>query len=196
MLVPTIFHGEFIYGRKARVIIYKKGTCLQSSLVLACSGLETKDDKVGPKHVGDNCSAVGHITLTSTTKNRSSISLIVKHNTPNFGLRTTSTVRRWHETLSGDHAQRKLTPDWRTQQLGLDRKRFCGSRTGTACRHPLLHRKGQRKFPHQSRQGGRTHFMHNRTLKTMDPRIPATSGRSTSGFHRPGRHHVHQARSA
>ena len=32
--------------------------------------------------------------------------------------------------------------------------------------------------------------------RTRDPRIPATSKRSTSGFHQPGRHRVHQARSA
>ena len=30
---------------------------------------------------------------------------------------------------------------------------------------------------------------------TIDPRIPTVPGRSTSGFHRPGRHCWHQARS-
>ena len=38
--------------------------------------------------------------------------------------------------------------------------------------------------------------MHSRSLKTIDPRIPTMPGRSTSGFHRPGRFRVHQARSA
>ena len=33
-------------------------------------------------------------------------------------------------------------------------------------------------------------------LLTIDPRIPTTPGRSMSGFHRPGRHCLHQARSA
>ena len=31
---------------------------------------------------------------------------------------------------------------------------------------------------------------------TIDPRIPTMPGRSTSGFHQPGRHCLHQARSA
>ena len=31
---------------------------------------------------------------------------------------------------------------------------------------------------------------------TIDPCIPAVPGRNTSGFHRPGRHCLHQARSA
>ena len=38
--------------------------------------------------------------------------------------------------------------------------------------------------------------MHGRSLMTIDPRIPTMPGRSASGFHRPGRHRVHQARSA
>ena len=31
---------------------------------------------------------------------------------------------------------------------------------------------------------------------TIDPRIPTMPGRSTSGFHQPGRHFLHHARSA
>ena len=46
------------------------------------------------------------------------------------------------------------------------------------------------------RGGGCTRVMHSRSLKTSDPSIPIMPGRSTSGFHRRGRHHVHQARSA
>ena len=38
--------------------------------------------------------------------------------------------------------------------------------------------------------------MHGRSRMTIDPRIPTMPGRSTSGFHRPGRHRLHQARSA
>ena len=34
--------------------------------------------------------------------------------------------------------------------------------------------------------GGGTHVMHGRSGMTIDPRIPSMSGRSTSGFHRPG----------
>ena len=37
--------------------------------------------------------------------------------------------------------------------------------------------------------------MHNRSLRTVDPRILTAPGRSTSGFRRPGKHRVHQARS-
>ena len=36
-------------------------------------------------------------------------------------------------------------------------------------------------------------IMHGRSRTTMDPRIPTLPGRSTSGFHRPGRHWLHQA---
>ena len=39
-------------------------------------------------------------------------------------------------------------------------------------------------------------FMHGRSRMTIHPRTPATPGRSTSGFHQPGRHCLHQARSA
>ena len=35
-----------------------------------------------------------------------------------------------------------------------------------------------------------------RSRRTIDPRIPTMPGRSTSGFHQPGRHCLHQARSA
>ena len=37
---------------------------------------------------------------------------------------------------------------------------------------------------------------HGRSRMAIDPRIPAMPGRSMSGFHRPGRHCLHQARSA
>ena len=43
---------------------------------------------------------------------------------------------------------------------------------------------------------GGTQFVHGRSRMTMDPRIPTLLGRSTSGFHQPGRHCLHQARSA
>ena len=39
-------------------------------------------------------------------------------------------------------------------------------------------------------------FTQGRSRVTIDPRIPAMPGRSTSGVHRPGRHCLHQARSA
>ena len=41
-----------------------------------------------------------------------------------------------------------------------------------------------------------TQFVHGRSQLTIDPRIPTVPGRSTSGFHQPGRHCLHQARSA
>ena len=44
--------------------------------------------------------------------------------------------------------------------------------------------------------GGRTQFAHGRSRMIIDPRIPTIPGRGTSGFHQPGRHCLHQARSA
>ena len=38
--------------------------------------------------------------------------------------------------------------------------------------------------------------MHGRSLMTIDPRILTMPGRNTSGFYQPGRHCLHQARSA
>ena len=43
---------------------------------------------------------------------------------------------------------------------------------------------------------GCTQFVHGLSRATIDPRIPTMPGRSTSGFHQPGRHCLHQARSA
>ena len=43
---------------------------------------------------------------------------------------------------------------------------------------------------------GNTHVMHGRSRMAVDPRIATMPGRSTSGFHRPGRHCMHQVRSA
>ena len=43
---------------------------------------------------------------------------------------------------------------------------------------------------------GCTSFMHSCSLNTIGPRILILPGRSTSAFHRPGRHRVHQARTA
>ena len=39
------------------------------------------------------------------------------------------------------------------------------------------------------------HVMHGRSRMIIDPRIPTIPGRGTSGFYRPGRHRVNQARS-
>ena len=44
--------------------------------------------------------------------------------------------------------------------------------------------------------GGILIFMHGRSRMTLDPRVPTMPGRSTSGFHRLGRHCLQQARSA
>ena len=44
--------------------------------------------------------------------------------------------------------------------------------------------------------GGCTHFMHSRSRVSIDRRVPAMPGRRTPGFHRPGRHRVHETRSA
>ena len=42
---------------------------------------------------------------------------------------------------------------------------------------------------------GGGYFMHNRSHRTIHPCTPTMPGRNMSGFHRPGRHRVHQARS-
>ena len=41
-----------------------------------------------------------------------------------------------------------------------------------------------------------TQFVHGRSRMTTDPRIPTKPGRSTSGFHQPGKLCLHQGRSA
>ena len=43
---------------------------------------------------------------------------------------------------------------------------------------------------------GCINIMHGRSLMTIDPRILTMPGRNTSGFYQPGRHCLHQARSA
>ena len=45
-------------------------------------------------------------------------------------------------------------------------------------------------------EGGGTQFMHDHSRMTIDLRIPTMARRRTSGFHLPGRHCLHQARSA
>ena len=41
--------------------------------------------------------------------------------------------------------------------------------------------------------GGYTQFVHGCSRMSIDPRIPTMPGQSTSGFHLPGRHRLHQA---
>ena len=41
--------------------------------------------------------------------------------------------------------------------------------------------------------GGGTQCVHGRSRMTIDPRVPTMPGRSTSCFHQPGRHCLHQA---
>ena len=44
-------------------------------------------------------------------------------------------------------------------------------------------------------EGGRgIHFVHSRSHMAVDPRIRTVRGRSTLGFHQPGRHREHQVR--
>ena len=45
-------------------------------------------------------------------------------------------------------------------------------------------------------EGGGTQFGHGRSRMTIDHRTPAMPGRSTSNFHRPGRHRAHPAHNA
>ena len=45
-------------------------------------------------------------------------------------------------------------------------------------------------------EGGCTHFMHSRNLKAIDPSHAYNAKRNASGFHRPGRHRMCQARNA
>ena len=57
-------------------------------------------------------------------------------------------------------------------------------------------------LPSHSRVGGRgggggcTQLVHGLSRMNIDPRIPTMPGRSTSSFNQPGRHCLHQARSA
>ena len=44
--------------------------------------------------------------------------------------------------------------------------------------------------------GGGVYSVHGRSRMAIDSRIPTMPGRRTSGFHQPGRHCLHQARSA
>ena len=44
--------------------------------------------------------------------------------------------------------------------------------------------------------GGGTHVMYGRSRMAIEPRAPTLRGRSTSGFHRPGRYCLHRARRA
>ena len=44
--------------------------------------------------------------------------------------------------------------------------------------------------------GGCTQVVHGRSSMTIDLRISTMPGRGTSGFHQPGGHCLHQARSA
>ena len=55
--------------------------------------------------------------------------------------------------------------------------------------------RGMRTYPVRGGWGG-AQFVHGRSRMTVDPRIPTVPGRSMSGFHQPGRHCLHQARSA
>ena len=50
--------------------------------------------------------------------------------------------------------------------------------------------------PIYNREGGRLlDITHGRSRMTIDPRISTIPGRSSPGFHRPGRHCLHQVRS-
>ena len=51
-------------------------------------------------------------------------------------------------------------------------------------------------WPLSETKGGCARFVHGRCRMAIDPRIPTMPGRSTSGFHRLGRHCLHQTRSA
>ena len=48
----------------------------------------------------------------------------------------------------------------------------------------------------RERVRGCSQFVHGRSRMTIDPGIPTMPGRSTSGFHQPGRYCLHQARSS
>ena len=81
-------------------------------------------------------------------------------------------LRSTQQKMTADKSElrRARSPTGATENLGRAR------REGSGCSHVLM-------------------FMHGRSGMTIDPWIPAISGRSTSGFHRPGRHSLHQARS-
>ena len=58
------------------------------------------------------------------------------------------------------------------------------------CQTPRLHQYNRTQARHV-----RSQFVHSHIRMNIDPRIPTMPGRSTSGFHQPGRHCLHQATS-
>ena len=74
------------------------------------------------------------------------------------------------------------------------------------CEAPLNLRRSRKKVSNSSRNeearcapslggGGSTHAMHGRSRMTIDPCIATSPGRSSLGFHRPGKRCLHQAQS-
>ena len=64
------------------------------------------------------------------------------------------------------------------------------------CRRPSQPRKAGTERGVARGRGGCALFVNGHNRMTIDPRIPAMPGRNTSGSHQPGRHCLHQARSA
>ena len=73
----------------------------------------------------------------------------------------------------------------------------CTKHDGTArCSASRMEEELNPTKSHSGGEGGCIQFVHGRSRMTIDPRIPTMPGRSTSGFHHPGRHCLRQARSA
>ena len=64
------------------------------------------------------------------------------------------------------------------------------------CPPRVVDKREETRRPERERGGRGTQFVHGSNCMTIDLRIPTMPGRSTSGFHQPGRHCLHQARSA
>ena len=62
-------------------------------------------------------------------------------------------------------------------------------------KHSEVHH-GVRNLPIGGGGGRGTQFVRGRSRMTINPRIPTMPGRSTSGFHHPGKHCLHQKREA
>ena len=101
----------------------------------------------------------------------------------------------------GERPQRRLAVCF--DGSGMGGRHSCGS--DVTRRAVVLQSDKRRVWPRHAsstpvcgggRGGGGTQFAHGRGRMTIDPRIHTIPPRSTSGFHQPGRHCLHQARSA
>ena len=112
-------------------------------------------------------------------------------------------LTRWGLEVTSGHRSRRPVPwGWRTgnaspayvEQTSTPPipPRACAARWVHVTPNPTARKQGR------GGEGGRgcTRSKRSRSRMTVDPRVPAASGRNKSGFHRLGTHRAHHARSA